>query len=197
MVARFALVLTLVLLDSAALVAGRAFVRSAEGTAEVAEEALVPLAAVSASAPGVERRGALLLRDGAPFTGRLVEISAHGRTETDYVDGRRHGDQRAWYPDGSPREHRIYRQGRREGLHFGWWPNGARRFAARFLDGLAEGATLRWYASGQLAQESTYEAGQEAGRQRMWTPSGDLRANYVVADGRRYGLIGTKPCSTP
>jgi hypothetical protein len=32
------------------------------------------------------------------------------------------------------------------------------------------------------------------GQQRMWWPDGTLRANYVVRDGRRYGLLGAKGC---
>ena len=45
-------------------------------------------------------------------------------------------------------------------------------------------------------REFTYAAGKEAGPPRMWYPDGSLRASYVVKDGRRYGLMGSKGCVT-
>ena len=43
---------------------------------------------------------------------------------------------------------------------------------------------------------SVYVDGKEAGAQRMWNEDGTLRANYVIKEGRRFGLLGSKPCAT-
>jgi antitoxin component YwqK of YwqJK toxin-antitoxin module len=52
-----------------------------------------------------------------------------------------------------------------------------------------------WYPDGSLFRESQYAEGQEAGRQRMWHADGTLRSNYIVREGQRYGLIGSKGCT--
>jgi antitoxin component YwqK of YwqJK toxin-antitoxin module len=39
-----------------------------------------------------------------------------------------------------------------------------------------------------------YEAGIEVGQQRQWYDDGSVRSNYVMKNGRRFGLLGTKNC---
>ena len=39
--------------------------------------------------------------------------------------------------------------------------------------------------------------GYEEGSQKAWWQNGVIRANYVVKNGRRYGLIGLKLCMNP
>ena len=203
MVTRAHLVVAAVAVDGLAALAGVTFVvpvlspgRGPEATVEAVEVPDGPL--VAADAPGVARDGARVLFEGAPFTGRLEATAGDGsRVVTDYVGGVRHGDERAWTADGRPVAHRVFRDGRREGLHTGWWPDGSIRSLARFAADRHDGQALRWHANGQLAQASSYVDGHEAGRQELWAADGTLRATYVVADGRRYGLVGAKPCATP
>jgi antitoxin component YwqK of YwqJK toxin-antitoxin module len=102
---------------------------------------------------------------------------------------------RGWFDDGSLAWERTYREGREHGLHRGWYPSGGKRFEIRYVDGFAEGEAREWYPSGKLLTEFRYVRGHEMGRQRMWTEDGILRANYVVRDGRRYGLIGSVGCT--
>lgn len=98
------------------------------------------------------------------------------------------------YPDGAVWYVRTYRDGKEEGMHRGWWPNGARKFEYHYHNGLAEGAQREWFDDGSPYTEFNYSKGHEAGLQRMWTSYGKLRANYIVKDGRRYGLIGAMGC---
>ena len=197
------LVVAAVAVDGLAALAGVTFVvpvlspdRGPGATVEAVGVPDGPL--VAADTPGVVRDGSLVLFEGAPFTGRLEATAGDGsRVVTDYVGGVRHGDERAWTADGRPVAHRVFRDGRREGLHTGWWPDGSIRSLARFAADRHDGQALRWHANGQLAQASFYVDGHEAGRQQLWAADGTLRATYVVADGRRYGLVGAKPCATP
>ena len=57
-----------------------------------------------------------------------------------------------------------------------------------------EGTCREWNEAGRLVKEMNYKAGYEAGSQRSWYDNGRIRANYVIEDGRRYGLLGTKNC---
>jgi hypothetical protein len=110
------------------------------------------------------------------------------------VDGRRDGYSEARYANGQVAYRRLYHAGREIGTHEGWWPDGSARFRYQYRNGLAEGTAEEWLASGQRARIAHYRAGQEEGTQRSWFADGTLRANYVVLNGRRYGLPGTKGC---
>ena len=101
----------------------------------------------------------------------------------------------ARYPNGQLSYHRTYRDGRENGVHTGWWPDGRVHFIYTYRDGLIEGVAREWFPSGKLYREFHYAAGQEEGSERMWYTDGKLRANYVVRDGRRFGLPGTKGCT--
>jgi len=143
----------------------------------------------------VQRQAGLWRVAGAPYTGHLVEpLPEGGRIERSVRDGRRHGQERSYYADGTLRSLRVYTHGVKVGVHRGWWPNGQRQFERRFSDGRSEGVSRSWYASGQMLEEHRYAGGQEAGPQRLWFEDGRSRASYDVRGGRRYGTIGSKPC---
>lgn len=78
----------------------------------------------------------------------------------------------------------------------GWWSNGNQKFIYHFSDGLQKGVSKEWFESGQLLREMHYANGQEEGSQKMWNEDGSIRANYVVKNGRRFGLIGLKNCKS-
>lgn len=98
------------------------------------------------------------------------------------------------HPNGQLAERREYRNGREDGVHRGWHANGALRFVYHYVNGVAEGVQEDWYPDGAPYTRFEYVAGHEEGRQQMWTAKGVLRANYVVAHGRRFGLMGTTGC---
>ncbi len=41
----------------------------------------------------------------------------------------------------------------------------------------------------------SYAMGHESGLQQLWQSDGALYANYIVREGRKYGLTGTKECA--
>jgi len=154
---------------------------------------------LTATAPCLHHVNGVLYCNDAPFTGSLIAYHTDGsvKQNTPYINGRRHGTDRAWYVDGTPMEERPYAAGKKEGLHRGWWPDGTLKFVYHFEHGLQEGVAREWFADGTPFRVFHFENGKEQGSQKMWYEDGTLRANYVVIDGRRYGLIGSKPCSSP
>jgi antitoxin component YwqK of YwqJK toxin-antitoxin module len=98
------------------------------------------------------------------------------------------------YESGAVRSERAYRDGLEHGLHAGWWENGQRAFEYEYRDGVMEGVAREWFDDGSRFRVSTYRAGHEEGPQQMWYADGTLRASYVVRDGRRFGLLGSKGC---
>ena len=153
---------------------------------------------VPADHQALVRNGGQLLMAASPFTGYLKETWPGGAVKRleHFRDGRLDGWSTTWYPSGRVEERRYWRQGRKHGVHTGYWEHGGQRFHYRFADGVYHGRCTDWYDNGQRAAVRHFEAGEEVGSQQSWTIDGDLFANYVVRGGRRYGLIGTKPCMT-
>ncbi len=151
---------------------------------------------VEATAPGLERVDGVLYLDGQHFTGRLVEHYENGalHSETEYRSGQREGASTGWYSDGTRRFDREHRNGRKQGEHIGWWQDGSLHFLYTFESGVHEGNAKEWYPNGRLYRDFNYVDGQESGAQRMWHTDGSVRANYVIRNGRRFGLIGSKGC---
>jgi hypothetical protein len=152
---------------------------------------------VEAAAPDLSTTGGILHRSGRAFSGHVIERDVRGALlrDTPYRMGLRHGVQRSWYAGGAPSEERGYRDGAKVGVHRGWWPNGRPRFEYRFRGGERDGTARMWFEDGRLALAARYRRGYEQGRQRSWNADGTLQANYVVRAGRRFGLMGSMPCT--
>ena len=148
-------------------------------------------------AAGLSTAGGVLYLEGQAFSGHVIEHDARGALlrDTPYRMGRRHGVERWWYAGGALSEERAYRDGAKVGVHRGWWPNGQPRFEYRFRDGERDGRARMWLEDGTLALEARYRLGHEQGPQRSWNADGTLQANYVVLAGRRFGLMGSMPCT--
>ncbi len=147
--------------------------------------------------PGLARLDGRLTLDGQPFTGRTIHTRFDGTVlREEWAAGRRHGASTVHHANGRLAETRTYRDGRKSGTHLGFWDDGTPKFHYEFANGLHEGDAIEWYPDGSPLRSFHYEDGKESGAQRWWNPDGSIRANYVVRDGRRFGLIGTKGCTS-
>jgi antitoxin component YwqK of YwqJK toxin-antitoxin module len=151
---------------------------------------------IQTSDPGVSRSNGVVVYAGVAFTGTLTEIADGVRTKktTPYRSGLRHGISRAWHANGALAFAGSFLSGRETGLHRTWYATGQLRSEHRLERGLLQGVARDWFPDGTPYRAATYVDGQEAGSQQMWYTDGSLRANYVVRDGRRFGLIGAKAC---
>lgn len=133
------------------------------------------------------------------FSGYRFTLYANGDTAVlqSYFNGVEEGTQKKWYPHHQLQEERFYINGKKEGLHRGWWPDGKEKFAFTAYSNKNEGEFKEWYSSGLLQKFFHYKNGQEEGSQRLWWDNGSVRANYVIRDGKKYGLIGLKTCINP
>jgi antitoxin component YwqK of YwqJK toxin-antitoxin module len=100
------------------------------------------------------------------------------------------------FPNGELHSSRRYVNDIKDGEQLGFWPNGRARFRYVAVDGAPSGAYESWHRNGQLGSLQHFEAGRELGSQQTWSRTGTLLSNYVVKDGRRYGLFDSKPCFT-
>lgn len=139
----------------------------------------------------------LLLQQNKPFSGYVVSYysSQKLRLKEAYLSGKAENIHQKWYENGQLQEQRGYLNNHKHGIHRGWWPNGKLKFEYNFLDDVAIGTHKEWYDNGQLFTRSTYnQQGQPEGVQQMWYNTGQIKANYVVKNGRRFGLLGAKGC---
>jgi antitoxin component YwqK of YwqJK toxin-antitoxin module len=140
--------------------------------------------------------GGVCFWNGQIFTGTLFELGELGDTIffSNYLNGKEHGLWKQFYENGATKETRNFYRGKKEGEYRGWWENGKQKFIYRFEDGEYQGIAREWNPDGILMREATYERGHEAGPQKVWNADGTIKSNYVVLEGRRYGLLGTKHC---
>jgi len=133
------------------------------------------------------------------FTGFIYTLYANADTAAlqSYFNGVEEGFQRKWYPNRQLQQERFYINGKKEGLHQGWWPDGKQQFIFEAADDRYQGECKAWYASGVMEKYFHYVNGQEEGSQRLWWDNGSVRANYVIRNGKKYGLIGLKTCMNP
>jgi antitoxin component YwqK of YwqJK toxin-antitoxin module len=99
------------------------------------------------------------------------------------------------WPSGRVRRESTYVDDVLDGPSRGWYEDGAPQFAYVYRHGLSEGEQRQWYPSGQIFTWFHDHLGHEVGRQRMWNPDGTIRSNYVIKDGKRFGLVGALGCT--
>ncbi|MEO7997727.1 MAG: hypothetical protein ABI852_09790 [Gemmatimonadaceae bacterium] len=130
------------------------------------------------------------------LNGHVIERFADGTIKRDaaYRHGKLQGATRGWHMNGKPDYVRTYLDGIEEGTHEGWYDNGSRRFEYNFVHGVSQGVSKQWYSNGKPYTLFHFDNGQESGQQQMWDTDGKLRANYIIRDGRRYGLPGSLGC---
>lgn len=149
------------------------------------------------SEPQVQVENGLVLWNNLPFTGILYSLhqsNADTSSLSSYQNGREHGEWKQFYEGGQLKEKRFFKNGLKEGEYVAWWPNGNKQLHYFFENGEYEGGCREWNNEGSLIKLANYKKGHEEGLQQLWYDNGKVRANYVVKEGRRYGLLGTKNC---
>lgn len=133
------------------------------------------------------------------FTGYRFDLDEKADTLSvqSYFNGVEEGIQKKWYPNGQISEQRFYINGKKEGIQEGWWPNGRQKFYFTTYNNEYTGEFREWLDNGLLIKCFHYENGYEKGSQRLWWNDGTVRANYIIKNGRKYGLLGLKTCINP
>ncbi|MEO6253593.1 MAG: hypothetical protein ABIO79_09820 [Ferruginibacter sp.] len=159
----------------------------------------VPLIYVSEFDKDLSKHQDTVFYKGQFFTGYRFALYPNGDTAIlqSYFNGVEEGFQKKWYPNRQLQEERFYINGKKEGMHKGWWADGKERFLFTANGDKYEGEFKEWYVSGLLGKYFHYTNGREEGSQRLWWDNGSVRANYVIREGKKYGLIGLKTCVNP
>jgi antitoxin component YwqK of YwqJK toxin-antitoxin module len=138
----------------------------------------------------------IMYRNDKPFTGTVFNLYNTNDTADiiSYLNGKEHGSWKKYYPDNKLKEIRQFSNGQKTGKLISWWPNGAKQMEYNFENGEYQGTCTEWNNNGIMVKQMNYNAGHEDGSQKMYYDNGNIRSNYVIKNGRRYGLLGTKNC---
>lgn len=160
---------------------------------------IVPEIYKSEQSVNLRFHGDTLYEGNSFYSGFLYSLNEAGDTimVRGYFNGLPEGRQLNWHDNRQLAEERFYINGMKEGLQQGWWPDGKSKFHFNAKQDVYEGEFKEWYASGLLAKLFHYVNGQEEGSQRLWWDNGTVRANYIIRNGKKYGLIGMKICENP
>lgn len=131
------------------------------------------------------------------FSGFIYELDAQNNdtlSKSGYLDGLLSGLSQKWYKKNVLQEERFYINGAKNGKQIAYWANGKKKFDFTAQNDTYEGVLKEWNVNGDLIHLATFKDGQEEGTQKMWYDNGKIRANYIMRNGKRYGLLGTKNC---
>jgi antitoxin component YwqK of YwqJK toxin-antitoxin module len=164
--------------------------------ADMSDDA-IPKKYVPQSNSSIAIRNDTVFLDGHVFSGYLYQLSTTMQDTLawqGYLNGLQSGICKKWYLNHQLMEQRSYSKGQKNGLQTAWWENGNKRFEFVARNDAYEGELKEWDNTGRLFHLAHFVNGQEEGEQKLWYDNGKLRANYVIIQGKRYGLLGTRNC---
>jgi antitoxin component YwqK of YwqJK toxin-antitoxin module len=139
----------------------------------------------------------LLMQADTAFSGTIFSFFSGTKDTAEvssYNGGKEDGEWRKYYPSKKLKEKRYFKDGSKTGEYLVWWENGNKQLQYFFEADEYQGVCKEWNQAGFLNKIMTYKKGHEEGHQQWWYDDGKIKANYVIIDGRRYGLLGTKNC---
>ena len=136
-----------------------------------------------------------LFYENQPFNGELKELWPNQKIKSleRYSNGKQQDLSETFYPNGDRESTRWYSKGEKDSVHMGWWENGNKKYEYHFSKGLYNGMFTEWYQSGKMIQQVMYANGKDL-YGKGWRENGKLYMNFVMKDGRRYGMNNSNLC---
>ncbi|MFY1045896.1 toxin-antitoxin system YwqK family antitoxin [Chryseobacterium sp. GP-SGM7] len=145
----------------------------------------------------LENRNGLVVNDNKPFSGIIYSFYPNTKDTAEimgFKNGKEHSQWKRFFLNGKLMEQRFFNNGTKVKTLKQWWENGKPKLACSFLKGENNGEFKEWNERGQLIKAMHYKLGHEDGSQKQFYDNGKVRSNYVMKNGIRYGLLGTKNC---
>lgn len=121
----------------------------------------------------------------------------HGNGVVKAVQSVHEGKQEGWayeyFENGKQLSKRYYHLGEKDSVHTGWWDNGNTRFVYHFKNGVYNGSFEEYYYTGKPLKKISYYNGNDSFG-TGWRENGKIFMNYIMKDGRRYGVMNAQPC---
>ena len=152
---------------------------------------------INAETPGLKAVNGIIYFNDRLFNGTVFSLfpnTSDTAAIMNFHSGNEDGVWKKKYSKNSYEETREFKDGKKIGEYIAWWPNGNKKLQYEFKEGEYEGTCYEWNERGQMTKEANYKAGYEDGLQKIFYDNGKIHSNFVVVNGRRYGLLGTKNC---
>ena len=163
----------------------------------IAKKEKIPAIWIQENNPKISIENGTIFHDKKPFSGHLFQLYPNTKdslVSQEYFNGLLSGISTKWFPNKQVAEKRFYYKGEKHGKQLSYWENGTKKFDFTALKDTYEGVLKEWDEKGNLYHLANFKNGQEEGVQKLWYENGKIRANYVIINGKRYGLLGTKNC---
>lgn len=160
-------------------------------------ETVVQTVFLSNTSKNISKQNDSIFYKGELFSGVLYELKFNSKDTISvehFKDGILNGVSKKWYENNIVREYREFKNGQKDGKQIAYFENGKTKFEFIAKSDIYEGELKEYNNDGALIHLASYKNGQEEGTQKLWYDNGKIRANYVVLNGKRYGLLGTKNC---
>jgi antitoxin component YwqK of YwqJK toxin-antitoxin module len=157
----------------------------------------IPLQLLNKSEQQLGMNNGLLIINQQPFNGTLFTLFSNSKDTAaieNYLHGKEHGEWKKYYASHKIKEKRFFANGQKNGEYIAWWENGQKELQYFFKANEYEGTCKEWNETGFLNKIMNYKKGHEDSSQQWWYDNGKIKANYIIKDGRRFGLLGTKNC---
>ncbi len=107
-----------------------------------------------------------------------------------YVDNRRNGPWKRYWPSGLPQSEVNYVKGLAKGNYVIYYPDGKPEEKGSWDLDRNTGTFKRWHPNGNLAQEFIFDAnGQRDGMQRYYHENGNTEVEVKIVKGREEGVL--------
>ncbi len=131
------------------------------------------------------------------FSGTIYTLynnSADTAEIRSYLLGKEDGVWKKFYPNHTLKEIREFKNGKKVGKMKAYWDNKNVMIECFFEDDEYDGTYKEWNRNETVIRNMNYVKGHEDGSQQMFYDNGKVRSNYIIKEGKRFGLLGTKNC---
>jgi len=111
-------------------------------------------------------------------------------SETEWLNGKRHGKFLRWYENGDLEEACTWKYGQRHGQYNAWFPFGVKKEESKWYHGLCHGQYKRWVLTGStrvLVEKSNWICGQKEGLYQEWNDYNIMIEESNWLYGRKHG----------
>jgi antitoxin component YwqK of YwqJK toxin-antitoxin module len=117
----------------------------------------------------------------SPFTGELKEFDYNGKlySSTEYKNGKKHGAQKYYYPDGNISSLELFVNGTINGHARSFYNNGKIKEEMYFEDGIKKDSHRKFFETGTLSEETEYSNNKKNGRQHIFYENGKLQKETI------------------
>ncbi|MFN2423320.1 MAG: toxin-antitoxin system YwqK family antitoxin [Cryomorphaceae bacterium] len=128
------------------------------------------------------------------ITGNMVEDRAYKKSqvveEGEYIDNKRNGVWKKYYPSGKLRSEITYKNNHPRGVYTTYFPDGTKEEYGDWQGNRNVGEYKRFHENGTIAQEFTFnEFGKREGIQLYYFPNGKVQMTAEIDNGTAHGMV--------